>query len=218
MMSGPVSALSCVAVLAAGATLNGSTNADRTNYWEVVPKNALELALWMESDRMGYLLPALTAAKFDNQRDVVLNERRQNYENAPYGLVRYGVAPDHVKMKSVIRVLQQPFDQASVEFLGDVHLGDDGVPFEARVISAHRTPARMAEYADQTTGRFWEVHEALMERGPAFSPGDFARIAQDFDLPPNDAAHEADGSKALPLQMDMENGALVQCDFTAVIG
>jgi zinc protease len=70
----------------AGASLNGSTNTDRTNYWEVVPKNALELALWMESDRMGFLLPALTAAKFDNQRDVVLNERRQNYENRPYGL------------------------------------------------------------------------------------------------------------------------------------
>jgi zinc protease len=70
----------------AGATLNGSTNADRTNYWEVVPTNALELALWMESDRMGYLLPALTHAKFSNQRDVVLNERRQNYENRPYGL------------------------------------------------------------------------------------------------------------------------------------
>jgi zinc protease len=70
----------------AGATLNGSTNADRTNYWEVVPSNALELVLWMESDRMGYLLPALTDAKFSNQRDVVLNERRQNYENRPYGL------------------------------------------------------------------------------------------------------------------------------------
>jgi zinc protease len=70
----------------AGGTLNGSTNADRTNYWEVVPANALELALWMESDRMGYLLPALTEAKFTNQRDVVLNERRQNYENRPYGL------------------------------------------------------------------------------------------------------------------------------------
>jgi zinc protease len=70
----------------AGASLNGSTNADRTNYWEVVPTNALELALWMESDRMGYLLPALTEAKFENQRDVVLNERRQNYENRPYGL------------------------------------------------------------------------------------------------------------------------------------
>jgi zinc protease len=70
----------------AGATLNGSTNADRTNYWEVVPSNALDLALWMESDRMGFLLPALTDAKFSNQRDVVLNERRQNYENRPYGL------------------------------------------------------------------------------------------------------------------------------------
>jgi zinc protease len=70
----------------AGAALNGSTNADRTNYWEVVPANALDLALWMESDRMGYLLPALTEAKFANQREVVLNERRQNYENRPYGL------------------------------------------------------------------------------------------------------------------------------------
>jgi zinc protease len=70
----------------AGGTLNGSTNADRTNYWEVVPASALELALWMESDRMGFLLPALTEAKFANQRDVVLNERRQSYENRPYGL------------------------------------------------------------------------------------------------------------------------------------
>jgi zinc protease len=84
----------------AGATLNGSTNADRTNYWEVVPAGALELALWMESDRMGYLLPALTEAKFANQRDVVLNERRQNYENRPYGLAPMALlsalyAPDH---------------------------------------------------------------------------------------------------------------------------
>ncbi|MCA1559414.1 MAG: insulinase family protein [Acidobacteria bacterium] len=84
----------------AGASLNGSTNADRTNYWEVVPTNALELALWMESDRMGYLLPALTSAKFDNQREVVLNERRQNYENRPYGLANMAIvaalyAPDH---------------------------------------------------------------------------------------------------------------------------
>ena len=84
----------------AGALLNGSTNADRTNYWEVVPSNALELALWMESDRMGYLLPALTDAKFENQRDVVLNERRQQYENRPYGLAGMAIVgalypPDH---------------------------------------------------------------------------------------------------------------------------
>lgn len=74
----------------AGALVNGSTSSDRTNYWEVVPTGALELALWMESDRLGHLLPALTAAKFDNQRDVVLNERRQTYENRPYG--RAGMA------------------------------------------------------------------------------------------------------------------------------
>jgi len=84
----------------AGGLLNGSTNADRTNYWEVVPTAALDLALWMESDRMGYLLPALSDRKFDNQRDVVLNERRQNYENRPYGLAGIAMAaamfpPDH---------------------------------------------------------------------------------------------------------------------------
>ena len=84
----------------AGGQLNGSTNADRTNYWEVVPTGALDLALWMESDRMGYLLPALSEKKFANQRDVVLNERRQNYENRPYGLAGMALSaamfpPDH---------------------------------------------------------------------------------------------------------------------------
>jgi len=84
----------------AGGLLNGSTNTDRTNYWEVVPTGALELALFMESDRMGFLLPALTEDKFTNQRDVVLNERRQNYENRPYGLAGVALAaalfpPDH---------------------------------------------------------------------------------------------------------------------------
>jgi len=84
----------------AGALLNGSTNTDRTNYWEVVPTGALDLALWMESDRMGHLLPALTEEKFINQRDVVLNERRQNYENRPYGLAGVALSaalfpPDH---------------------------------------------------------------------------------------------------------------------------
>jgi zinc protease len=75
----------------AGASLNGSTSADRTNYWEVVPKDAAELALWMEADRMGWLLPALTEARFQTQREVVLNERRQNYENRPYGLAQFAL-------------------------------------------------------------------------------------------------------------------------------
>ena len=68
-----------------GATINGSTNPDRTNYYETVPSNFLERALFMEADRMGGLLDAMTQEKLDNQRDVVKNERRQSYDNQPYG-------------------------------------------------------------------------------------------------------------------------------------
>ncbi len=75
----------------AGALLNGSTSTDRTNYWELVPKNAFRLALWMEADRMGWLLPALSRERFDTQRGVVLNERRQSYENRPYGLAQFAI-------------------------------------------------------------------------------------------------------------------------------
>ncbi len=70
----------------AGGNLNGSTSMDRTNYYESLPPDSLELALWLESDRMGFLLPALTQEKLNNQKDVVMNERRQNYDNRPYGL------------------------------------------------------------------------------------------------------------------------------------
>ena len=59
----------------AGGKLNGSTSFDKTNYYETLPSNSLELALWLESDRMGFLLPALTQEKLNNQKDVVMNER-----------------------------------------------------------------------------------------------------------------------------------------------
>ncbi|MBI2620400.1 MAG: insulinase family protein [Ignavibacteriales bacterium] len=72
---------------AAGGNNNGSTTPDRTNYFEDLPSSALELALFLESDRMGYLLDAMSPAKVDGQRDVVKNERRQRYENQPYGMV-----------------------------------------------------------------------------------------------------------------------------------
>lgn len=71
---------------AAGGNNNGSTNSDRTNYYETIPSNALDLALFLESDRMGFLLDAMSPEKVDGQRDVVKNERRQRYENTPYGL------------------------------------------------------------------------------------------------------------------------------------
>ncbi len=76
----------------AGGSLNGSTSADRTNYWAVVPAGAAELALWMEADRMGWLLPALTGERFETEREVVLNERRQSYENRPYGLAYFALS------------------------------------------------------------------------------------------------------------------------------
>jgi zinc protease len=70
----------------AGGTNNGTTDTDRTNYFEAVPSNALELALWLEADRMGLLLETMDQRKLDIQRDVVKNERRQSYENRPYGM------------------------------------------------------------------------------------------------------------------------------------
>jgi zinc protease len=71
----------------AGGTLNGTTNSDRTNYFETVPSNQLEIALWLEADRMGWLLDAVTQEKFEIQRSTVKNERGQNYDNRPYGMV-----------------------------------------------------------------------------------------------------------------------------------
>jgi zinc protease len=77
---------------AAGATdINGTTDFDRTNYYETVPSNQLDLVLWLESDRMGYLLGKLDIQNLANQRDVVRNERRQSTENTPYGLVEEGL-------------------------------------------------------------------------------------------------------------------------------
>ncbi len=68
-----------------GGSLNGSTWFDRTNYYETLPSHHLELGLWLESDRMGFMLEAMTREKLDNQRDVVKNEKRQRYDNQPYG-------------------------------------------------------------------------------------------------------------------------------------
>lgn len=112
---------------AAGAALNGSTSTDRTNYWEVVPTGALELALWMEADRMGWLLPALSAERLENQRGVVLNERRQSYENRPYGLAQF----------ALMRALfphEHPYSWPTIGETADLHAAtlDDVRDFFAR--------------------------------------------------------------------------------------
>jgi len=85
---------------AAGGNNNGSTNGDRTNYWQDAPTNALELAIFLEADRMGHLLETMSPSTVDGQRDVVKNERRQSYENRPYGMAEITLQenlfpPDH---------------------------------------------------------------------------------------------------------------------------
>ncbi len=108
-----------------GARLNGSTSEDRTNYWEVVPSAYLERALWLESDRMGWLLGALTQEKLDNQRDVVKNERRETLENEPYGVAEE-ILP------SVLYPKGHPYDHpviGSMEDLDRASLGDVGAFF-----------------------------------------------------------------------------------------
>ncbi|NIR45145.1 MAG: insulinase family protein [Gemmatimonadetes bacterium] len=97
----------------AGGTLNGSTWFDRTNYYETLPTNELELGLWLESDRMGFFESAITQEKLDNQRDVVKNERRQSYENRPYGLA----------METILRMVYpegHPYRHPTIGFMEDL--------------------------------------------------------------------------------------------------
>jgi zinc protease len=103
----------------AGGTLNGSTWLDRTNYFETVPSNQLELALWLEANRMGYLLPAMTQQKLDTQRDVVQNERRWSMDNQPYGtwwerLPALAYPPEHPFNHSLIGSMAD-LDAASLD-------------------------------------------------------------------------------------------------------
>ncbi len=103
----------------AGGSLNGSTWLDRTNYFETLPANYLDLGLWLESDRLGWLLDAMTQEKLDNQRDVVKNERRWRVDNQPYGdwderLQAMVYPPDHPYHHSVIGSMED-LDAASLE-------------------------------------------------------------------------------------------------------
>lgn len=97
----------------AGGTNNGSTNGDRTNYYETLPSNALDLALFLESDRMGYLLDVVTPEMVDSQRDVVKNERRQSYENAPYGRA-------YLRLSELLYPEQHPYHWPTIGYMEDL--------------------------------------------------------------------------------------------------
>jgi len=144
----------------AGAQLNGSTNTDRTNYWEVVPTSALDRALWLESDRMGFLLPALTRERLETQRDVVLNERRQSYENRPYGLSMMALMaalypPDHPYHWMTI---------GSAEDIRAMQIEDVQAFFRAYY---HPSNASLVLAGDLETSRGFELAEAYFGDIPA---------------------------------------------------
>ncbi len=109
----------------AGGTLNGFTFKDGTGYYEIVPNNALEMALWLESDRMGFLLSTVTQEAFINQQDVVQNEKRQSYDNRPYGQTRYVIdkllyPPSHPYNWQVIGSMED-LSNASLKDVHDFH-------------------------------------------------------------------------------------------------
>jgi predicted Zn-dependent peptidase len=119
----------------AGGTLNGSTWLERTNYFETVPSNELALALWLEADRMGELLPAMTQEKLDTQRDVVKNERRWAVDNQPYGTMLE-------KMQELVFPPSHPFQHSligSMEDLTEASLDD-----VAQFFSTYYTPDNAA--------------------------------------------------------------------------
>ncbi len=144
----------------AGAVLNGSTNTDRTNYWEMVPTSAIDLALWLESDRMGYLLPALTEQRFQTQRDVVLNERRQNYENRPYGLALMAIL-------AALYPAEHPYHWMTIGAADDLramHLQDVHAFFRTYY---HPANASLALAGDIETSRAFELAERYFGELPA---------------------------------------------------
>src|SRR6187200_260581 len=97
----------------AGGDNNGSTTNDRTNYVIDVPSNALELALFLESDRMGYLLDTMTPQRVDGQRDVVKNERRQSYENRPYGMAS-------IEIDKMLWPANHPYSWPTIGYMEDL--------------------------------------------------------------------------------------------------
>ncbi|MGK5742405.1 M16 family metallopeptidase [Micromonospora sp. URMC 103] len=100
-----------------GGSLNATTNPDRTNYFETVPAEHLELAFWLEADRMGGLVPALTQETLDNQREVVKNERRQRYENVPYGDAWLRLLP-------LLYPPRHPYHHATIGSMADLNAAD----------------------------------------------------------------------------------------------
>ena len=150
---------------AAGANNNGSTTNDRTNYYEEGPANSLPLMLWLEADRMGWFLSTMTAEKVDAQREVVKNERRQSYENQPYGLAR----------ETLTRTLYpagHPYSWSVVGSMTDLSAAslDDTKDFFRRYYAPNNAVLTVAGDVNATEVRqLVEQYFAEIPRGPAIT-------------------------------------------------
>lgn len=153
-------------VTAAGGDLNGSTNRDRTNYYETLPNNQLETGLWLEADRMGFLLDAVSQKKFEIQRSTVKNERGQNYDNRPYGLASEYVSKTlypygHPYSWLTIGYLED-LDRSNVQDLKNFFLRWYGPNNATLTVGGDVTPARVVKLTEKYFGP--------IKRGPVVAP------------------------------------------------
>lgn len=152
----------------AGGNSNGSTNTDRTNYWENAPSNALELALFLESDRMGHLLGAMSPEKVDGQRDVVKNERRQSYENRPYGMA-------WIRLGEALYARDHPYHWPTIGYMDDLSAAsyEDVVEFFERYYGPNNASLAIAGDIDPAETRLLvERWFGAIPAGPPVEPID----------------------------------------------
>ena len=163
----------------AGGTLNGSTWLDRTNYFETVPSNQLELALWLEANRMGWLLPAMTQQKLDTQRDVVQNERRWSMDNQPYGTW-------WERLPALAFPVDHPFHHSLIGSMADLDAAslDDIAHFFATYYTPDNAVLSIAGDFDRDDARTMvERHFGTIPRGAGVPPLPDMLVAPTFGGP-----------------------------------
>ncbi len=164
-------------VTESGGTLNGTTNSDRTNYFQTVPSNQLERMLWLESDRMGYFLNAVTQAKFENQRETVKNERGQRVDNRPYGLLgeRVGEAmfPEG-----------HPYSWSVIGYIEDLNRADlnDLKKFFLRWYGPNNATLTIGGDLDEAQTLAWvKKYFGGIPRGPEVAAPEYQKVSLDSD-------------------------------------
>jgi zinc protease len=151
---------------AAGANNNGSTNGDRTNYYEWMPSNALPLALWLDADRMGRLLPTMDLPKLDVQRDVVKNERRQSYDNVPYGRAFETIT-------AALFPASHPYSHSTIGSMTDLSaasLEDVKNFFRMYYAPNNATLAIVGDFQRDSVKKLIQMYFGGIPRGPAIPP------------------------------------------------